>query len=167
MRSRLGLAMTLLLLALEALLADLFHVVGRVAVGRGLADPVERTLERVAGVWPLVTIAIDDLGPDDVFEHKNERTEVINPLVCSLCYKCVEACGDDAQHTYAIAVSGRGFDSRISDDPQEDLIVIPHRAERRIGEGLGEQAFELAELPLVVPAGPGEKTNTVEDGLAP
>jgi len=33
---------------------------------------------------------------------------------CVLCYKCVEACGDDAQHTYAIAVSGRGFDSRIS-----------------------------------------------------
>lgn len=33
---------------------------------------------------------------------------------CILCYKCVEACGDDAQHTYAIAVSGRGFGARIS-----------------------------------------------------
>jgi predicted molibdopterin-dependent oxidoreductase YjgC len=33
---------------------------------------------------------------------------------CVLCYKCVEACGDDAQHTYAIAVAGRGFDARIS-----------------------------------------------------
>lgn len=33
---------------------------------------------------------------------------------CVLCYKCVEACGDDAQHTFAIAVSGRGFDARIS-----------------------------------------------------
>ena len=33
---------------------------------------------------------------------------------CILCYKCVEACGDDAQHTFAIAVSGRGFDARIS-----------------------------------------------------
>ncbi len=33
---------------------------------------------------------------------------------CVLCYKCVEACGDDAQHTYAIAVSGRGFEARIS-----------------------------------------------------
>ena len=33
---------------------------------------------------------------------------------CVLCYKCVQACGDDAQHTYAIAVSGRGFDARIS-----------------------------------------------------
>ncbi len=33
---------------------------------------------------------------------------------CVLCYKCVSACGDDAQHTYAIAVSGRGFGARIS-----------------------------------------------------
>ena len=33
---------------------------------------------------------------------------------CVLCYKCVEACGDDAQHTYAIAVAGRGADAHIS-----------------------------------------------------
>ncbi len=33
---------------------------------------------------------------------------------CILCYKCVEACGTDAQNTFAIAVAGRGFDARIS-----------------------------------------------------
>ena len=33
---------------------------------------------------------------------------------CILCYKCVEACGLDAQGTFAIAVAGRGFDARIS-----------------------------------------------------
>jgi predicted molibdopterin-dependent oxidoreductase YjgC len=33
---------------------------------------------------------------------------------CILCYKCVEACGAGAQNTFAIAVSGRGFDARIS-----------------------------------------------------
>lgn len=33
---------------------------------------------------------------------------------CILCYKCVEACGTDAQGTFAIAVAGRGFDARIS-----------------------------------------------------
>ena len=33
---------------------------------------------------------------------------------CILCYKCVEACGDDAQSTFAIAVAGRGFEARIS-----------------------------------------------------
>jgi predicted molibdopterin-dependent oxidoreductase YjgC len=33
---------------------------------------------------------------------------------CILCYKCVEACGVDAQNTFAIAVAGRRFDARIS-----------------------------------------------------
>lgn len=33
---------------------------------------------------------------------------------CILCYKCVEACGEDAQNTFAIGVAGRGFDARIS-----------------------------------------------------
>ena len=33
---------------------------------------------------------------------------------CILCYKCVEACGPDAQNTFAIGVAGRGFDARIS-----------------------------------------------------
>ncbi len=33
---------------------------------------------------------------------------------CILCYKCVEACGVDAQNTFAIAVAGRGFESHIA-----------------------------------------------------
>jgi predicted molibdopterin-dependent oxidoreductase YjgC len=33
---------------------------------------------------------------------------------CILCYKCVEACGVDAQNSFAIAVAGRGFDATIS-----------------------------------------------------
>lgn len=33
---------------------------------------------------------------------------------CIVCYKCVEACGSDAQNTFAIAVAGRGFEARIS-----------------------------------------------------
>lgn len=33
---------------------------------------------------------------------------------CVLCYKCVEACGDDAQNTFAISVAGRGFEARIA-----------------------------------------------------
>jgi len=35
---------------------------------------------------------------------------------CILCYKCVEACGEDAQNTFAIAVAGRGFEARISSE---------------------------------------------------
>jgi NADH dehydrogenase/NADH:ubiquinone oxidoreductase subunit G len=33
---------------------------------------------------------------------------------CIMCYKCVDACGDQWQNTFAIAVAGRGFDSHIS-----------------------------------------------------
>jgi predicted molibdopterin-dependent oxidoreductase YjgC len=33
---------------------------------------------------------------------------------CILCYKCVSACGDDHQNTFAIAVAGRGFHAHIS-----------------------------------------------------
>jgi len=40
---------------------------------------------------------------------------------CVLCYKCVEACGADAQNTFAIAVAGRGFDARISTESDRPL----------------------------------------------
>jgi predicted molibdopterin-dependent oxidoreductase YjgC len=46
---------------------------------------------------------------------------------CMLCYKCVEACGTDAQNTYAIAVAGRGFDARIAtelDTPLPDSACV-------------------------------------------
>lgn len=33
---------------------------------------------------------------------------------CILCYKCVQACGEDAQNTFAIAIAGRGFDATVS-----------------------------------------------------
>jgi predicted molibdopterin-dependent oxidoreductase YjgC len=33
---------------------------------------------------------------------------------CILCYQCVDACGEQWQGTFAIAVAGRGFDARIS-----------------------------------------------------
>ena len=46
---------------------------------------------------------------------------------CILCYKCVEACGTDAQNTFAIAAAGRGFDARIStefDTPLPDSACV-------------------------------------------
>jgi NADH dehydrogenase/NADH:ubiquinone oxidoreductase subunit G len=33
---------------------------------------------------------------------------------CLLCWRCVQACGDDMQFTYALSVGGRGFESRIA-----------------------------------------------------
>jgi predicted molibdopterin-dependent oxidoreductase YjgC len=33
---------------------------------------------------------------------------------CILCYRCVDACGEQHQNTFAITVAGRGFDAHIS-----------------------------------------------------
>src|SRR3954447_13211509 len=44
---------------------------------------------------------------------------------CILCYKCVDACGDQHQNTFAITVAGRGFDARIS---TEYVVPLPESA---------------------------------------
>jgi predicted molibdopterin-dependent oxidoreductase YjgC len=44
---------------------------------------------------------------------------------CMLCYKCVEACGSDAQNTFAIALAGRGFEARIA---TEHDVTLPDSA---------------------------------------
>ncbi|HEY8813653.1 MAG TPA: 2Fe-2S iron-sulfur cluster-binding protein [Candidatus Dormibacteraeota bacterium] len=44
---------------------------------------------------------------------------------CILCYKCVEACGVDAQNTFAIGVAGRGFEAHIS---TEFTVELPESA---------------------------------------
>jgi predicted molibdopterin-dependent oxidoreductase YjgC len=52
--------------------------------------------------------------------HAAERPKIDNELYvrdyakCILCYKCVEACGLDAQNTFAIGVAGRGFSAHIA-----------------------------------------------------
>lgn len=56
----------------------------------------------------------------DVAATVAQPTKIDNELYmrdyskCILCYKCVEACGIDAQNTFAISVTGRGFDAHIS-----------------------------------------------------
>lgn len=40
---------------------------------------------------------------------------------CILCYKCVEACGSEAQNTFAIAVAGRSFGAGISTEFDVEL----------------------------------------------
>jgi predicted molibdopterin-dependent oxidoreductase YjgC len=60
-------------------------------------------------------------------ETVHQRVKIDNDLYvrdyskCILCYKCVEACGSDAQNTFAIAVAGRGFDARISTEANVPL----------------------------------------------
>jgi predicted molibdopterin-dependent oxidoreductase YjgC len=52
------------------------------------------------------TVAEPPKVEDDLYVRDYSR--------CILCYKCVDACGDQHQNTFAIAVAGRGFDAYIS-----------------------------------------------------
>ena len=69
--------------------------------------------------------------PTDAAQTVAQPVKVDNDLYvrdyakCILCYKCVEACGEDAQNTFAIAVAGRGFDARIS---TESAVPLPESA---------------------------------------
>src|SRR5690349_18325684 len=58
--------------------------------------------ERLAGATVAQPVKIDN----DLYVRDYSK--------CILCYKCVEACGEDHQNTFAIAVAGRGFDAHIS-----------------------------------------------------
>ena len=69
--------------------------------------------------------------PEKVAATVRQPVKVDNDLYvrdyakCILCYKCVEACGTDAQNTFAIAVAGRGFSARIS---TEHAVPLPDSA---------------------------------------
>lgn len=52
------------------------------------------------------TVAQPAKVQDDLYVRDYER--------CILCYKCVDACGEQHQNTFAISVAGRGFDAHIS-----------------------------------------------------
>lgn len=68
-----------------------------------------------------------DAGAHAEIAHVDDPVRIQDDLYiraydrCVLCYKCVEACGDDAQHTFAIAVAGRGFDARIRTEYDVEL----------------------------------------------
>ena len=73
--------------------------------------------ERMGDRSEIATVAQPIKIQDDLYVRDYER--------CILCYKCVEACGDDAQHTFAIATAGRGFDAHIS---TEHDVTLPDSA---------------------------------------
>ena len=71
--------------------------------------------------------------PDDGFADGLSAANVYQPVKrdnelyvrdygkCILCYKCVDACGPQAQNTFAIGVAGRGFNARISTEFNVEL----------------------------------------------
>jgi predicted molibdopterin-dependent oxidoreductase YjgC len=75
----------------------------------------------------------DRFGPSGARATVAQPVKIDNDLYvrdyskCILCYKCVEACGVDAQNTFAIAVGGRGFDAHITteyDNPLPDSACV-------------------------------------------
>jgi NADP-reducing hydrogenase subunit HndD len=76
---------------------------GRAETGHHTPSPVDRA----------ATVAQPVKMDNDLYVRDYSR--------CILCYKCVEACGVDAQNTFAIAVAGRGFDARISTESDRPL----------------------------------------------
>jgi len=44
---------------------------------------------------------------------------------CILCYQCVDACGEQWQHSFVIDIAGRGFDARVS---TEHDVALPDSA---------------------------------------
>lgn len=66
----------------------------------------ERLAPSAAGHAPPATVSQPVKIDNDLYVRDYSK--------CVLCYKCVEACGTDAQHTFAIAVAGRGFGATIS-----------------------------------------------------
>lgn len=68
-----------------------------------------------------------DPGDGSAAATMEQPTKVDNDLYirdydkCILCYKCVDACGEQWQNTFAIQVAGRGFDSQISTEYDVEL----------------------------------------------
>lgn len=86
---------------------------------------------------PALQAQLDDYSIDrERFPEAERRTFALlddNPFYlrdyskCVQCWRCVQACADDMQFTYALAVGGRGFHSRIAtffDHPMPETTCV-------------------------------------------
>jgi NADH dehydrogenase/NADH:ubiquinone oxidoreductase subunit G len=72
---------------------------------------------------PDILTMMDEYGASAERFPEAERREIEimddNPMYlrdyskCVLCWRCVQVCADDAQYTYAISFSGRGYETEI------------------------------------------------------
>lgn len=72
---------------------------------------------------PEILAMMEDYGASPERFPETERREIElkddNPMYlrdyskCVLCWRCVQVCADDAQYTYAINFSGRGYETEI------------------------------------------------------
>ncbi|MBT8054459.1 MAG: (2Fe-2S)-binding protein, partial [Gammaproteobacteria bacterium] len=66
-------------------------------------------------------------GMDGASHQQQEKDEsnpyfTFDPSQCIVCYRCVRAC-DDIQGTFALSVSGRGFDSQITAGQEDGFMA--------------------------------------------
>jgi predicted molibdopterin-dependent oxidoreductase YjgC len=121
-------------------------------------------LSEAPGIQPMLT----DYAADPRRFPQAERRDVPllddNPMYlrdyakCVLCWRCVQVCADDAQYTYAINFSGRGFDTQIGtffDKPLPETTcvfcgqcvgVCPTNALKPKREWLLEQGLSLEQI---------------------
>ena len=127
---------------------------------------------------PEIQMQLDDYHADRERFGDGERREpeIIddNPMFirdyskCILCWRCVQVCAADAQFTYAINFSGRGFETSISTFFEQSLTesscvfcgqclgVCPTGALKPKREWLLEQGRAPADV-LAATRGPGKK----------
>jgi ferredoxin len=87
-------------------------------------------LEQLASSVDLSQAGVDVHRPPDGFtaETVAQLVKIDNDLYvrdysrCIMYYKCVKACGTDAQFTFAITAAGRGFDTRIATGYNAELL---------------------------------------------
>jgi predicted molibdopterin-dependent oxidoreductase YjgC len=107
----------------------------RVRLARKLVLELLGSSVDLATADPLTALYAEYGADPERFGHDRETVaqpaKVDNDLYtrdyakCVLCYKCVEACGTDAQNTFAIAIAGRGFEARVS---TEFDVALPQSA---------------------------------------
>jgi NADH dehydrogenase/NADH:ubiquinone oxidoreductase subunit G len=86
---------------------------------------------------PALLSQMETYNPDPArFPGAQTRSQAIlddNPFYvrdyekCLLCWRCVQACGDDMQFTYALSIGNRGFKTKIStffDAPMPDTTCV-------------------------------------------
>jgi len=80
-------------------------------------------LQDMAGVTGLRNVRYGMEGANHLHSAKDESNPYFNydPSKCIVCNRCVRAC-EETQGTFALTISGRGFDSRVSAGQDESFM---------------------------------------------
>lgn len=81
-------------------------------------------LQDMAGVTGLREVRYGDEGANHLRDEKDESNPYFSydPSKCIVCNRCVRAC-EETQGTFALTITGRGFDSRVAASQSEDFLA--------------------------------------------